>query len=174
MSALALALAGLALFGVVLLGFACSALLRLLREIQAAIAGGMVGEPRAMSEFIGTGMSLVMAIDRSCRTCIDRTGDLSELVNSLDPLPSNLSISVVTSGENSGIADLPESVALISDSALIGRMGVSIFPTGLVYDATGQEIGRSVLADRVALERLLKWTQERAATTPRSLTKESS
>lgn len=158
MTALALALAGAALIGVVILAFGYSALLRIIDELQRAIStgGGIARDP--VPALAGGRVSVAIVVDSGCRSCADR---LDELAKRLGSEPSDL-IDFHVIGAFDG-ADIPTRVRAHRDPALTGTLAVTVRPCGLVFDGEGRELRRSVLGDPRALEDLIVWAEEQSS-----------
>jgi hypothetical protein len=154
-------LAVLAFLCVVLLLFANSALLRIVRDLQAAMA-----DLRAVSTSTGDRAHLqvdafarddnrptfAMVVDAACPACHDRSLRFTKHAGD-DPAHAYAAVSADrVAGEWFAGTD----VAAHVDADLLGHIGVSVTPTLIRYDGTGREQWRRVVASDADLERLLR------------------
>lgn len=155
---ISLALAVLAMAGVVFLTFGYSASLKLIRELEEKVNNpDGASKRRRLGYFAGPNFTFALIGQAGCSACVDRSSDLARLVALGTGVPVNLSFTILQAeGENSAVK-LPAEVTFQKDPALVGRLDVGIFPTGLVFDPEGNEVARSVLGDRISIEKLFNW-----------------
>lgn len=169
MTLLALAVALLALAGVVVLAFGYSALLRVIDELQRAVAAGGGPTARPVPAFAGGRTSVVLVVDGGCRSCEDRLVELADHVAS--GATGTLEVHVLGVFDDTG---LPESVRRHGDAGLTGSLAVTTRPSGLVFDTDGRELRRSVLGDATSWLALITWALEQDARHDTTLTGRSS
>lgn len=159
MTTIALVLALASFAGLVLLAFGYASLLTLVRNLQDGLEASITQDARRPVErFAGDRRSFVLVIEPTCLSCEDRISDLVEYVKGgSDRAP--LSFAVLQAANGSRPQALPHDVDVefVSDATLVGRLGVGIVPLGLVFDTSGNEVGRSVLGDRLSFERMIAW-----------------
>jgi hypothetical protein len=159
-------LAALAFLGVVLLLFANSALLKLVRDLQEGLADlrlavGRGDEPRpAVPAFAsGTGQpTFALLVDAQCPACAERAERLVVLA------ARNPSARLVAVSADPGCAAwFDDGVTVHIDAGLVGRIGVNVTPTLLKYGPDGEEEWRRVVGSDADLDRLLGLTGPSAA-----------
>ncbi len=152
-------LAVLAFLGVVVLLFANSALLRIVRELQAAMAqvntSSRVADEthRQVDAFARDDHRPVfaMVVDSSCPACHDRSIRYAKIAD--DPARHFVAVSADPScAEWFAGTEIEAHI----DADLLGHIGVSVTPTLIRYDHTGREQWRRVVASDADLERLLR------------------
>ena len=154
-------LAVLAFLGVVLLLFANSALLRIVRDQQAAMAdlravtmSATDQGHRQVDAFARNDNrpTFAIVVDSACPACHDRSLRFTKYASN-EPAQAFAAVSAdPVAGEwFSGTA-----VATHVDADLLGHIGVSVTPTLIKYDGTGREQWRRVVASDADLERLLR------------------
>ena len=159
MTTVALAIAAISLAGVVFLAFGYASLLALVRELQDKLEGAALdGAPRRLDRFAGDRRSFVLVIEPSCVSCKDRVAELVDYARR-DPSAARLSLTVLQAADGPPPKELPADVDItfVNDVGLTGQLAVGIVPLGLVFEADGTEVGRSVLADRTAFDRMITW-----------------
>jgi hypothetical protein len=160
MERIVLAIAVAALLLSVLLVFAYAALLRIVREMQAASS---VMTPAAVSEplrqFSGPGNTLVLVVAEHCPACVSRIADLERLVATQ---PAPVPVVLLSQAEMSDTPAIRE-VRQLVDPALVGQLRVSVTPTAILFDQQGQEFSRSIIGSEAALASALYGPSEPAA-----------
>ena len=158
-------IAALSLLGVVLLLFASSALLRIVRDLQAGLTDlqaatgpGQFGGMAAMTvaEFASPDdrPTYVVVVDAACPACHDRARDLTDVAVGYQG--GHLAVLTTDPACEAWFPD--GSVRVTVDSALLGRVGVGVTPTMLKYDPDGTELWRRVVGSQEDLHRLLDIT----------------
>jgi hypothetical protein len=160
-------LAVLALLGAVLSMFAFSALLKRVRDLQAAVLelrvmGGPAAEaPRPLPELAAPDgrPTFALVVDAHC-ACRDRTRRLVDLA----PQVTAGNLIMITADDQcaSWIGGAGDRLAVRVDPMLLGRMGVGVTPALVKFDPAGGEVWRRILADDDDLTRLLELSPARA------------
>ncbi|MFI5915751.1 hypothetical protein [Dactylosporangium sp. NPDC051541] len=163
------AIAVLALLGVVLLLFANSALLKMVRDLQRALveaqAGGhgAFGATPAMTVprfAAGDGRSTyVLVVDASCPACRDRAEDYAQLSRAA---PAGELVALVKD-QACAVWFAASAVRVEFDAALLGTVGVGVTPMLIRYDPDGTEAWRRVVGSREDLDRFLEISESGAA-----------
>ncbi len=155
-------LAVLAFLGVVLLLLANSALLRIVRDLQAAMAdlravsaGSTADSGHLQVDVFARNdnrTTFTMVVDAACPACHDRSLRFAKHASN-DPAHAFAAVSAdrVAGEWFSGTA-----VAAHVDADLLDHIGVSVTPTLVKYDGTGREQWRRVAASDADLDRLLR------------------
>jgi len=150
------AVAVLALLGVVLLLFANSALLKMVRDLQQALAetgGGGLGATPAMTlpQFAaGDGRATyVLVVDAGCPACRDRAADYARLGGG----PTGGELVALVKDRTCAEWFDGSAVRVVLDPALLGTVGVGVTPMLLKYAADGTEQWRRVIGSRQDLQR---------------------
>jgi hypothetical protein len=161
-------LAVLALLGAVLSMFAFSALLKMVRDLQAAVlelraAGGPAAEaPGSLPELAAPDgrPTFALVVDAHCPACRDRARRLVDLA----PQVTAGNLIVITADDEcaSWVGGAGDRLAVRVDPVLLGRMGVGVTPALVKFDPVGGEVWRRILADDDDLIRLLELTPARA------------
>jgi hypothetical protein len=151
----------LALLGVVLLLFATSALLRMIRDLQAAVidlqshgAPALAGTPAmTVAEYAsGDGRpTYVLVVSASCPACRERSREFAELATGF----AGGHLAALTGEPACATWFDGTGVAVAVDPVLLGRIGVGVTPTLLQYGADGTESWRRVVGSVADLRRLL-------------------
>ncbi|MEV8372839.1 hypothetical protein AB0P21_08870 [Kribbella sp. NPDC056861] len=150
-------LAVLAFLGTVLLFFAFAALLRTVRELQSALVRAQSGAPapntpRSVARFKSDDgrPTFVLVVSENCANCIDRTRHLVETAGT-SPLGHVL---VLCGGACADwVAGSP--VKALTDSDLLGSIGIGATPSLIRYEADGTEQWRRVIGADEDLDDLL-------------------
>ncbi|GAA0923166.1 TlpA family protein disulfide reductase [Virgisporangium aurantiacum] len=151
----------LALMGVVLLLIATSAMLKMIRDLQAAVIdlqthGGpaLAGTPAMTIAEYASGdeqPTYVLVVSASCPACRERSREFVDLATEY------------AGGHLAALTEEPAcatwfdgtGVAVAVDPMLLGRIGVGVTPTLLKYGADGTESWRRVVGSVGDLRRLL-------------------
>jgi hypothetical protein len=153
-------LAVLAFLGVILLLFANSALLKLVRDLQAALADQRIRQVAAgdtahlsVPTFAaGSGQpTYVLVVNARCPACEERS-------RSFAALPERQGFGrLVAISTDPRCAEWFAGSAVTThiDPSLVGTVGVGVTPTLLKYDADGREEWRRVVGSDEDLRRLL-------------------
>jgi hypothetical protein len=154
-------LAVLAFLGVVLLLFANSALLRIVRDLQAAMTdlrslpSGAADrghlEVRAFARDDNRA-TFAIVVDSACPACHDRSQRFAKHAG--DDVTH--AFAAVSADQVAGQWFSGTAVTAHVDADLLGHIGVSVTPTLIKYDASGREQWRRVVASDADLERLLR------------------
>jgi hypothetical protein len=152
-------LAVLSFLGVILLLFANSALLRIVRDLQQAVTQMRAATPTASDQahlrvepFARNDdrPTFALVVDSACPACRERSVHLAELASD----PSRVLLAV-SADEACAAWFAGTGVQARIDSDLLGHVGVNVTPTLIKYDHTGREQWRRVVASDADLDRLL-------------------
>jgi hypothetical protein len=164
-------LAVLAFAGVILLLFANSALLKLVREQQAALAELRLGRTRVedRSHLVVPAMAsndgrptFALVVDARCPACADRARHFAALAGA----GSSSRMAAVSVDEETGRWFDDTAVSVHIDAALVGQIGVAITPTVIHYDSQGREQWRRAVGTDADLDRLILPIATAGAGTP--------
>lgn len=151
------ALAVLSFLGTALLFFAFSALLKAVRELQAALVRTQSGAPVPKAARSNTRFrsddgrpTFVLVVSELCGNCRDRTAHLSATAGSAT---AGHVVVLCASGCSDWIAD--SSVTSIVDAELLGALGVGAMPSLIRYTPDGTEEWRRVIGSDEDLDTLL-------------------
>lgn len=158
-------IATLSLLGVVLLLFASSALLKMVRDLQAGLTdlqaannlGGLGGAAAmTVAEFAAPDdrPSYVLVVDAGCPACRDRAREFAAIP--ADRIDGHRTALTTDAACEDWFAAGP--VRVLVDSALMGRVGVGVTPSLLKYDQDGIEQWRRIVGSTEDLRRLLDLT----------------
>lgn len=154
-------LAVLAFLGVVLLLFANSALLRIVRDLQAAmtdlraVSAGPTDRGHLQVDAFARDdqrPTFTMVVDSACPACQDRSVRFAKYAGD----DRAHAYAAVSADRVAGEWFAGTAVAAHVDADLLGHIGVSVTPTLIKYDGTGREQWRRVVASDADLERLLR------------------
>jgi hypothetical protein len=156
-------LAALAFVGMVLLLFAASALLKLVRDLQAALTELRLGTPPVLDRMHlyvpaladGSGAdTYLLVVDDGCPACAERARRLVEIAASGGPGR----VVAASADERCGAWFAGSLVDFRLDAGLVGHIGVSVTPMLVKYDGGGHEQWRRVVASDQDLDRLMDLT----------------
>lgn len=154
-------LAVLALIGALVSMFAFSALLKMVRDLQAAVLelrwalAPAAEPPRPLTELATRDgrPTFALVVDARCPACRDRVRRLVEIA----PRVTGGNLTVITADEQcASWVDGAEGPAVQVDPELLGQIGVGVTPALVKFDPAGAEIWRRVVADDDDLIRLLE------------------
>lgn len=150
-------LAVLSFLGTALLFFAFSALLKTVRELQAAVVRTQSGAPapnvtRSNARFRSDDgrPTFVLVVSELCSNCRDRTSHLTAGAGAA--APGHVAV-LCASGCSDWVSD--SLVAPIVDAELLGALGVGAMPSLLKYAPDGTEEWRRVVGSDEDLDALL-------------------
>ncbi|MBX6356345.1 MAG: hypothetical protein IRZ05_10895 [Micromonosporaceae bacterium] len=157
----------LALLGVVLLLFANSALLKMVRDLQQALMelrsagpaafGG--AEAMTVAQFAaGDGRpTYVLVVDAACPACRERAEDYSRLSAGADSSPGMDTGHLVVLTKDAVCRDWFSNAAVrvLLDPVLLGTVGVGVTPMLIKYDSDGTEQWRRVVGSQLDLHRFV-------------------
>lgn len=154
-------LAVLAFLCVILLLFANSALLRIVRDLQAAmtdlraVSAGTTDRGHLQVDAFARNdnrPTFAIVVDSACPACHDRSLRFAKYAsNDVAHAFAAVSADPVAGEWFGGTAVAPR-----IDADLLGHIGVSVTPTLIKYDGSGREQWRRVVASDADLERLLR------------------
>lgn len=148
----------------VLLLFGYASLLAIIRDLQGAVLDPERLTRRTLEFFVGDRLSLVLVTEDGCHGCLARTADLEELISASSGLKDDLAFHLFHLGSRVPGGQASQALwSVTTDAELIGSLGVGVLPSVLVYDRGGEELVRTIVGDRVSLERILEWARQQAA-----------
>ena len=157
MQSLLNSLAVLSFLGTVLLFFAFSALLRTVRELQAGLVRSQSGAPapntpRSVARFRSEDgrPTFVLVVSENCANCIDRT---RHLVETGGTSPDGRVLVLCAGACADWVAGSP--VEALTDSDLLGTIGIGATPSLIRYAPDGTEQWRRVIGSDEDLDSLL-------------------
>jgi hypothetical protein len=147
------AMAVLAFLGVILLAFAGSAMLRMLRDLQDSVVGtfGLGDERIPELAAPGGGERHVLVVEHNCVACRDRVA----AIRALPEAPSGLVVLGDTADVRDWLGDAANAPEVIVEPAVWNAVAVTATPTMLRVDAAGTVLWRRIVGSNEELTALL-------------------